>query len=345
MKQPIQEEALKLIEASYADAVAWAFARLEERYPDMNERFRRICLEDLHHHVEYLHATLESGYTQAFRDYTLWVKDILERRSVPTEGLRLSYEYFLEYYEANLSPVALPAVRDVLRAGTEALERTGELEVLYGRHEPAPLMNLEPVLGALLSGSRQNVQSLLHACQSNHVVYDQFAVEIAQPAMYEIGRRWQRNEVSVAQEHLATALCQYALADYYGKTSPKAPNGRTALFACVEGNHHTLGIRILSDHFELNGWTAQYLGANVPTSHLLQHIDLWKPDIIGLSVSLPQHVRTARAIVPALKAELGQHAPHILMGGITPNQLDGLWRAIGADDWAPDARLALASVT
>jgi methanogenic corrinoid protein MtbC1 len=34
-------------------------------------------------------------------------------------------------------------------------------------------------------------------------------------AMYEIGKRWQENKISVADEHLATATCDYVITSYH----------------------------------------------------------------------------------------------------------------------------------
>jgi methanogenic corrinoid protein MtbC1 len=37
-------------------------------------------------------------------------------------------------------------------------------------------------------------------------------LEVLQPALYEIGRRWEEAEISVAQEHLASATTQSLMA-------------------------------------------------------------------------------------------------------------------------------------
>jgi len=43
--------------------------------------------------------------------------------------------------------------------------------------------------------------------------------------MYEIGRHWERNRITVAEEHTATAITQYVLAQLYERL-PRPTNGR-----------------------------------------------------------------------------------------------------------------------
>ncbi|KAB7669363.1 B12-binding domain-containing protein [Bacillus sp. B1-b2] len=48
---------------------------------------------------------------------------------------------------------------------------------------------------------------------SSTFIYD----ELITTALREIGYMWQRNEISVAEEHLATGVCEVLLSDINGK--------------------------------------------------------------------------------------------------------------------------------
>lgn len=113
------------------------------------------------------------------------------------------------------------------------------------------------------------------------------------------------------------------------------------MFACVEGNHHGLGLRMLSDAFETQGWDAAYLGTDVPLHDLVRTIDSRCPQLLALSASLPQHLSTARQTVQALHAELGTACPTIWVGGLATLSADSVWRYTQADGWASDALHAL----
>lgn len=343
--KPASQKLLASVKQVNPQAPKWVFERLRPHYPNASEQFQRACLEDLHHHVSYLTATLECGYVGIFEEYAVWLKDVLEKRGIPIEGLALSFTYLADYYSAHLPSLGTLPLKVVLDAGVAALSRSEVPPAWPSKYAPTPLADVEPIADTLLTGNRQNMNRFLETCRANRVSYLDFAVGLAQPAMYDIGRRWQERKVTVAQEHIATSLCQYALALYFSKSEFQGPLNRTALFACIEGNHHAVGLRIISDHFELAGWTVQFLGANTPTRDLLAQVDIWRPEVVGLSVSLPSQIRSVREVTQQLRAEFNQDAPTILVGGLTTNQVDGLWRQVGADGWAPDASYALESVT
>jgi MerR family transcriptional regulator, light-induced transcriptional regulator len=92
------------------------------------------------------------------------------------------------------------------------------------------------------------------------------------PAMWRIGELWEQGEISVADEHLATALTHQAMAGIYGPSlGHKVKPGRI-LMAAVEGEQHALGLRMAADVVELAGYETIYLGADVPTADLLQAV-------------------------------------------------------------------------
>lgn len=193
---------------------------------------------------------------------------------------------------------------------------------------------------ALLAGDRFGARNVVNAKLDAGVDLIDVQVSVMQPALYEVGQRWQRHQISVAQEHLATAICQTLLAGALLRVEPAPHHGRRALFACVAGNFHCLGLRMVADAFDLAGWDSAYLGADVPTLALLREIESSRPDVVGLSVSLSQQVKAVRELIRLCRLNLGEQCPPILVGGLAMNSVDELWRRVEADAWYPDARTA-----
>lgn len=110
------------------------------------------------------------------------------------------------------------------------------------------------------------------------------------PAMWRIGELWEQGAISVADEHLATALTHQAMASVYGPSlGHKVKPGRI-LMAAVEGEQHALGLRMAADVVELAGYETIYLGADVPTDDLLQAVAARAPDLVGLSATMPSSI-------------------------------------------------------
>ncbi|WP_281998890.1 cobalamin B12-binding domain-containing protein [Priestia flexa] len=85
--------------------------------------------------------------------------------------------------------------------------------------------------------------------------------------MYQIGQWWQENKISVADEHLATATCDYIIARLqFTVNKEKLPSKRALLF-CVEGEGHYIGLKMLASLLEKYKWEVGNLGANLSLSY------------------------------------------------------------------------------
>lgn len=203
----------------------------------------------------------------------------------------------------------------------------------------------EELLEQLIAGSRQGARARLAMLAGEGSDYLSIAVDLLQPALYRVGELWQAGRISVAQEHLASALAHVLLLEAYQEAEAAPPNGKRALFACVQGNHHALGLRMVADGFELLGFETHYLGADVPHDDLIAYATSVKPDLIGLSVSMGDQLSQTQRTIKALRHAFGSSCPSILVGGLPLLDDAARWRSLGADDAYPDARKALASTS
>jgi len=323
-------------------AVATATEALYARHPELGQRFgargRQVCRQDIGHHLDYLQAALDAGEPAIFLNYARWLADILEHRSVPAGHLGESFTLLDAFFTRHLPPEQALAITTILGATRNT---QNDLPAPYTQSRFPALPHTPDYRDAILSGNHQAAQNLMvEAMQDGN--YGQAAVGMIQPALYEVGRLWQENRISVAQEHLATAVSQNVLARAYVQAEFAPPNGRHAVFACVPGNQHSLGLRILSDIFETTGWEATYLGADVPLPDLIRLLDAQRPQLLALSLSLPAQLAVTRDAIARIRSELGeQQCPEIWVGGLASLSSERLWRIVRADGWAADALHAL----
>jgi methanogenic corrinoid protein MtbC1 len=165
-------------------------------------------------------------------------------------------------------------------------------------------------------------------------------LEVLAPALHEVGTRWQRGLATVAQEHLATSVVTSIMAGLAGLLREPRPVGRRAVLACTDGERHEVGLRMVGDFLEGDGWEVFYLGASTPGSALGLLVDRVQPDVVGLSTTLGANLEPARTTVAALR-ERGA-PPFILLGGAGYGDDASLARQVGADAYAADARAASA---
>ncbi len=135
---------------------------------------------------------------------------------------------------------------------------------------------------------------------------------IVQPALQEIGELWYTNRVSAAQEHLATATAEAAIASLYSRFR-WPPRGPRAIVACAQGERHELGARMVADLLALDGWDERFVGADVPAEALAQQVRELAPKMLGLSVTLSAHVPIARETIALARA--ARPGLKVLVGG------------------------------
>ncbi|MGO1057887.1 cobalamin B12-binding domain-containing protein [Planococcus sp. FY231025] len=106
------------------------------------------------------------------------------------------------------------------------------------------------------------------------------------PAMYHIGELWENNEIGVADEHLATAVCDFVVSAVENRKQQGDGTERKVMVLGPEGEDHYIGLKMVSSRFRENGWSVKYLGPNLPLDHALDAAKRWEPDAIALSAAL-----------------------------------------------------------
>jgi methanogenic corrinoid protein MtbC1 len=162
-------------------------------------------------------------------------------------------------------------------------------------------------------------------------------LEVLAPVQHRVGSEWAANRITVAQEHAATAINDRVVAAlaHHPAARPAPRVGRVTV-ACVDGEWHALPARLLSEVLRLRGWQVDFLGAQVPTPHLIAHLHHHGPDAVALSCSIPTRLPTAHAAITACQAA----GVPVLAGGAAFGPDGRYARLLGADGWAPDARAA-----
>ena len=195
-------------------------------------------------------------------------------------------------------------------------------------------------LAALLQGQRQPAAQLVFDALDAGVGVRDLYLHVFQTTQREMGRLWQTNRVSVAQEHYCTAATQLIMSQLYPRIFTGTRCGRSLVATCVSGDLHEIGVRMVADLFELDGWDTYYLGASVPPESVVQTVIERRADVLAVSATLTVHVPQVGALIAAMRAAPSRSDVVILVGGTPFNLAPDLWRAIGADGSAVDAAAA-----
>jgi MerR family transcriptional regulator, light-induced transcriptional regulator len=303
---------------------------------DLASRFgplgRQRCLEDARFHLQYLATALEAGSPALFLDYTGWTKVLLGARNIPERDLI----HNLEVTAAVLQD--LPDAVEMLYAAIEQLPSM-PADVAGVLDPRAPLWTVASAyLTALLAGNRTDALQLVTRALDDGATLRDVYRHVFEPVQQEIGRLWQLNQVSVAQEHYCTAATQHIMTQLYGRMFGGGERtGRRAIAMCVGGELHEVGLRIITDLLELDGWHTWYLGASVPPAAAVQLCVERKADVLLVSATLPPHIAAVGEVIRLFRARPELAAARVIVGGRAFHRAPDLWRTIGADGYAANA--------
>ena len=162
-------------------------------------------------------------------------------------------------------------------------------------------------------------------------------IYVFEPCLKEIGRLWQTHKITIAQEHYFTATTQLLMSPLYSKKISSNKNGLKFVSTCVSEESHVIGIKMVSDILELDGWDTYYLGANVPNRDLISFIIDVKPHVLGISVTIITHIHKVIELIHAVRDIEALKDIKILAGGYPFNVDKDLWKQVGADFYASNA--------
>jgi len=165
-------------------------------------------------------------------------------------------------------------------------------------------------------GDSQLAERVIDETLDAGVSWQDVCLEVFAPALRSVGELWERGELSVAAEHAATALTQRIMSRIAPRDLPadRTPLG-SVVVACVAGEQHSLGARMVADFFEASGWRVRLLGADLPTEDLLDFVCASRPDIVALSVTGDGAEDTLRAAVWELCRLRRDTGRPLLIGG------------------------------
>ncbi len=152
--------------------------------------------------------------------------------------------------------------------------------------------------------------------------FETVAREVILPYLRELGERWERGEVSVAQEHFASVVLRgrlLALARGWDRGA-----GPRALLACAPGEQHELGLLIFGLALRQFGWRITFLGADTPIETLAAAAADLSPSAVVLIALTAEKLEPHREWL----AQLGDET-RLLLGG--PGAGEDLASAVGAE--------------
>ncbi len=192
---------------------------------------------------------------------------------------------------------------------------------------------------AILQGDSDLAHKVIDNGLAAGVIPSRLYLEVLMPSQVQIGALWHRGDVTIPQEHIATQITLRQMARLRGMLKTRLKLGLKAVVSSVEGDQHFIGAQAISDFLVVDGWEVDFLGADVPTDHLVPFARARGANLVCVSVSLSSLVPVAQKLVAELrKIPAG---PKVLIGGAAFINHPEFVEAVKADAFTLDPQEAV----
>ncbi len=317
------------------------YALQPEFWKPFGSKGRQLSVRDAGYHLPFLIESVVSDDPEVFSEYVAWVKRLFRGLNFPDEvmvfTLKCTDDVLKEMLPNELHDVFEPHID----AGLKKMDEPLPDMVSYIDTDTENGKIARQYTDSLLKGDRHTAAEIVMKAVDNGIPVKDIYLDVFQQSQYEVGRLWLSNEISVATEHFCSAATQSIMAQLYPHIFTTERIGKKIVAACVGGELHEIGIRMVTDFFEMEGWDSYYLGANSPATSILKAVEENGADMVGLSAAMPYHRPLLRDTIQQIRATLSGKDLKILIGGNALNFYGDKWSDFDADGYAPNASEAV----
>lgn len=153
---------------------------------------------------------------------------------------------------------------------------------------------------SLIHGDKYKCRAVVTDLFDKNIEIKNLYENLYQRSLYQVGKLWENNEISVATEHLATSITSGLMTLSYPVIFNSEKNGKRVIVAATANEFHEIGSRMVADLLEMNGWDSYFLGANTPLEDLLKLIEEKQPDLLAFSVAVYFNLKELKRIISTI---------------------------------------------
>ena len=138
-----------------------------------------------------------------------------------------------------------------------------------------------------------------------------FFDRILRPVMAKIGEDWANGKLAIATEHVASNVAQTLVKIIMDQVS--GTGNKKKIMLCVPvGEEHHIGCDVLETYLTIKGFKIFNMGTSIPTESIIEFINMKKPDIILISITIQDNVLAGQRLAKKIREK--SKIP-ILVGG------------------------------
>ena len=202
-------------------------------------------------------------------------------------------------------------------------------------------MNLQELsdrlLTTMINADRTGAAKLVEQALSEGIEPVQVVVDILDPAIVQLGRLWEEETMSLAQNFVASKIAEDTLLRCLPEKTADLNSKGAAVIGNIEDDFHSLGRKTVGLFLGAAGWDVHDLGNDVPAEEFLAKALEVGACVIGASAMMQTtalNIRTLRELIDerGLKDRI-----KLAVGGAVFNWRPDLVAEVGGDGTAHNA--------
>jgi MerR family transcriptional regulator, light-induced transcriptional regulator len=154
----------------------------------------------------------------------------------------------------------------------------------------------------------------------------EFYDKLLKPVMYRIGDLWQQDQLDVATEHASTNTAISLIKIINERLTVRTTEAGTsseykAVICTPDGELHGLACNMIESLLLNKGFKVYNISTSIPTDYIVDYIGDLQPDIIFISITLVENIRSAERLVQQIHAKYNNKLP-VVVGGSAFNSMD-----------------------
>jgi excisionase family DNA binding protein len=184
----------------------------------------------------------------------------------------------------------------------------------------------------LLAGDEPGAWSVLEAALASEHSPSEVLLQLVAPALESIGNRWHAGELTVADEHRASAVAVRLIARIGARFARRGPKRGSVVITTPPAELHSTPVAIAADLLRWAGFNVIELGADTPAEALAQAL-AGVPDLLAVAIACTTRGSTTSARRVAAHLHTAIPGTTVLIGGAAIGDADQALR-LGADGFS-----------
>jgi methanogenic corrinoid protein MtbC1 len=245
-------------------------------------------------------------------DYAYLVQSVWDQKR------NISRQHTIKYL-GKASQVTIDDIPEEYRNDTKILAFVSAFSS-YHEERKELISKIQEEIFVLLNNS--NVKGLVDIYEKYSRLFSlsDFYDKLLKPVMYRIGDLWQKGQLDVATEHASTntaiSLVKIINERITARTkwSQESSSKYKAVMCTPDGELHGLACNMIESLLLNNGFKVYNISASIPTDEGIQYIHDVRPDIVFISVTLAENIRSAQRLIQQIQSKYNNKLP-IVVGG------------------------------